>query len=342
MIVGFATQSGGSLMLPPSFWSRAAYLSRCAARLVLVLAFVAYAATKLAGTQFAAGGSDFDRPFADLSGIQLTFMYFGYSPLLSQFVAVGELAAAALLAFDRTARLGSAVLLPILTTVVVINFGHQFDQQTKVAAVVLYTLNLYLIAWDLPAWWQFFWTDREAANRPKFLGHPALAVARGVAVAGTFSGFLWFCSVVTDRPGESAVRGEWVVESVTFDGRATDDPTIGGGLRWVCFDPSGRMGLRTNRGTLTGRYETADGLTVRYDPEPFPPVYPGPVEEGSRGVSEADLKRVREADYPGHRWPVELAGKYRRDGDKLVFTAVPRGRSTTVTWVLTSYRRPRF
>jgi hypothetical protein len=309
---------------------------------VLVLAFAAYSATKLAGTQFVSSGGDFDKPFADLSGNQLTFMYFGYSTLLSTFVALGELAAAVLLAFDRTARLGSAVLLPVLTTIVIINFGHQFDLATKIASLVLLALNLYLIAWDFPAWRRFFWTDAGDATRPALLGHPVLGVAKGVTVAAAFGGFYWLCSTVADGFGGAPVRGEWIVEAVTLDGHPTDDPTAGAGLRWVCFDPYGRMSLRTNRGTLTGRYEVADRLTVRYDPEPFPPVYPGVAGEWDRGLSATDARRVLEHEHPNYRWPIELAGAYRREGDRLTFTATLRDRPATMTWRLVAYRRPRF
>ena len=94
-----------------------AYWSRLFARAVLVVAFAAYSAAKFADAQFITAGETLDKPVADLSGIQLTWVYFGHSPLYSGFVAVGQLVAAALLVFDRTARLGAVALHPITANI---------------------------------------------------------------------------------------------------------------------------------------------------------------------------------------------------------------------------------
>lgn len=45
-----------------------------------------------------------------------------------------------------------------------------------------------------------------------------------------------------------------------------------------------------------------------------------------------------QGDY--YKWPVELAGNYRKDGLKLIVTTL-RG-SERVEWVLAPYKRPKF
>ena len=102
------------------------------------------------------------------------------------------------------------------------------------------------------------------------------------------------------------------------------------------------MSVRTNRHTFLGRYaadSTGEGFTARYDPDPLPPVYPG--QSGSElGLSPKDEIRVMGEHHADFRWPVELAGAYRRDGAKLVIN-VRRG-ATNVEWVLIRYNRPKW
>jgi hypothetical protein len=330
-------------MSSSAFWSRAIYSSRVIARVVLVVAFSAYAAAKFAGAQFITSGGTLDVPVADLRGIDLTWVFFGHSPLYANLVAVGQLAAAGLLVFDRTARLGAAVLLPISANIVAVNFGYRIGLDTQIASSILLALNLYLLVLDLPAWRRFLWDETaDDPTRSKIMDRRAAGFVRGTAFAATVAGLFWlFASLMHSSGGFSPVSGEWLVESATIDGRRMADPRIGAGWRWICFDPHGRLSVRTNRCTFLGRYaadESGDGFTVRYDPEPLPPIYPG--QSLSDHMSPADQRRVLGEQSADFKWPVELAGTYRKDGGKLVMT-MQRG-AEKVEWVLAPYRRPRF
>jgi hypothetical protein len=325
------------------FWSRAAYWSRFIARVVLVVAFSIYATAKFAGAQFITSGGILDKPVADLSGINLTWVYFGYSPLYANFVAFGQLAAAALLAFDRTARLGAAVLLPITANIVMVNFGYRIGVDTEIVSSILLALNLYLLAWDLPAWKRFLWDETaDDPTRPKFMGRRAAGIVRGTAFAATIAGLFWLLtSQMNGSGGLSPVSGEWLVESATIDGRRIADPALGADWKWICFDPNGQLSVRTNRFSFLGRYSAdaaGDRFTIRYDPEPLPPIYPG--QSLSDHMSPAEERRAVGQDYPNFKWPVELAGTYRKDGGKLIVT-IRRG-AGKVEWVLAPYTRPKF
>lgn len=323
--------------------SRSAFWSRAIARAILVVAFTAYAAAKFAGVQFVTAGGLLDRPVADLSGIDLTWVYFGRSPLYANFVAVGQLVAAALLAFDRTARLGAAVLLPITANIVAVNFGFRIGTDTAIASSVLLALNLYLLAGDLPAWKRVFW-DETAADPTRPAGHPrhAAAVAKGVSVLALLAGaYALFVTQGAPDGGTPPVSGEWRVESASVNGLPTADPALGAGWRWVCFEPDGRVSVRTNRWTFLGRYDAAasgDGFVIRYDPEPIPPVYPG--EALPDRLSPAEQRRMLGPQLADFRWPVELTGTFRKDGGRLIVTA-GRG-AEKVEWVLAPYMRPKF
>lgn len=327
----------------PALRGRAGYWGRAFARCVLVIAFSSYAAAKFAGAQFVTSGGLLDKPVADLSGINLTWVYFGYSPLYATFVAVGQLVAAALLTFDRTARFGAAVLLPITANIVVVNFGFRIGTDTAIASSALLALNLYLLACDLPAWKRFLWDEtHDEPARPKWTAGRVIAVVKGVSFIALVAGLYWLF-VTQNAPvgGTPPVSGEWLVESATLDGQRTTDPALGAGWMWICFDPNGQASVRTNRWTFLGRY-TADtsgnGFTIRYDPEPLPPVYPG--HAMSNRMSPADQRRVLGEQLVGFKWPVELAGTYRKDGDKLIVT-VGRG-AERIEWVLVPLVRPKF
>ena len=317
--------------MPPR--SRLHAWGRAAARLALVVAFTAYAAAKFAGAQFVTAGGTLDKPVADLSGIELTWVYFGYSPLYSAFVAGGQLAAAALLAFDRTARLGAAALLPITANIVAVNFGYQIGTDTQVVSVVLLALNLFLLAGDLAAWKRVLWDETGGPTRP------VPVVAKGVLLVAGFAG-LWALFAGVQNAGRPPVGGEWLVESVAVDGRPAPDRTLGRGWRWVCFDDFGRLSVRTDRGTFEGRYTAgADGaFSVRYDPEPLPPVYPRQLLH--EHLSPEDELRVMGEHHADFRWPVEMPGTWHRDGGRLVVT-LSRG-PQAVEWVLTPYTRPKW
>jgi hypothetical protein len=326
-----------------SKWRRTDYWIRLPARLVLVVAFSVYATAKFAGAQFVVEGGTLDKPVADLSGLELTWVFFGYSPLYGNIVAAGQLVAAALLALDRTARLGAVVLLPMTVNIVAVNFGFGLD--TQVVSSVLLALNLYLLASDLPAWKKCFWDDTAAdPARPRLLGVPPAEIVQGAAFVAVACGLFWLFTGLMSGPagGLSPVSGEWLVESVTVDGQRATDPAFGAGWRWVCFDPFGRLSVRTNRHTFDGRYtadSTGDGLTVRYDPEPLPPIYPYQ-STADLGLSPAEAIRVGREGRADFQWPVEMAGTYRIEDDKLV--VITRHNGTAVEWVLTPYKRPKW
>jgi len=319
------------------------YWSRVFARAVLVVAFTGYAAAKFAGAQFVTSGGTLDKPVADLSGINLTWVYFGYSPLYANFVAVGQLVAAALLTFDRTARLGAAVLLPITVNIVVVNVGFRIGTDTTIVSLILLALNVYLLAWDLRVWKRVLWDETaDDPTRPTWTAWRAIGVLKGASVITLLAGLYWLF-VVQNAPagGAPIVSGEWRVESATLNGQRTTDATLGAGWRWICFEPDGHVSVRTNRWTFLGRY-TADtsgnGFAIRYDPEPLPPIYPG--EDLSDRLSPADQQRILGEQLAGFQWSVELAGTYRKDGNRLVVT-VGRG-ADKIEWVLSPYTRPKF
>jgi hypothetical protein len=223
-----------------------------------------------------------------------------------------------------------------------VNFGFRIGTDTAIASSMLLALNLYLLAWDLPAWKRFLWDETaDDPTRPKWMAWRATGALKGVSVVALVAGLYWlFATQNAPAGGIPPVSGEWLVESATLEGQRTTDPTFGAGWRWICFEPDGRISVRTNRWTFLGRY-TADAsgnITIRYDPEPLPPIYPS--QPISDRLSPTDQRRVIGEQLADFKWPVQLAGTYRKDSDKLVVTV--GGGAEKIEWVLVPYVRPKF
>jgi uncharacterized membrane protein YphA (DoxX/SURF4 family) len=330
--------------MPATVRHRAHDWGRVAARFVLAAAFVTYAAAKFTGAQFVLPGYLLDTPVADLSGMDLTWAFFAHSPLYSGSVAVGQLVAAALLTFDRTARLGAVVLVPITTNVALVNLGYDIGPDTLALSLVLLALNLYLLAGEFPALRRCFWDETAPdPTGPRPPGRRA-AVARAAVFAAAVLGIFGVFTIIMNGPagGQKAIAGDWTVESAAIDGGPAADPAAGADWLWVCFDPYGRFSVRTKRYTFQGKY-TVDPATgafsASYDPEPLPPVYPGRSLDDLK-LTPAEQTRVLGEQYDGFKWPVELTGSYHRDGRRLIVTAV--GRAGRTEWVLVPYERPKF
>jgi hypothetical protein len=317
------------------------YWSCGLARGVLVLAMLTYGTAKFAGAQFFASGGILDRPVADLSGIELTWVFFGHSWLYSCFVASGQLFAAALLMFGKTARLGAVCLLPITANIVVVNFGYRIGLDTQIVSSILLALNLYLLAWDLPTWKRVFWEDAVQVQRPPRLMNRRSCVALQAVIFFFTAGALFWFLARENAVGRSPIAGDWLIASAKVDGQRTTDPALGADWRWVSFDMFGRLSVRTNQFTLLGRYtadENEGKFTIRYALEPLAPIFPG--QSMTDYLSPEQVQRILDQNDPNYRWPVELTGTYRAENNRLVIT-LPRD-SGKVEWVLTPFERPRF
>lgn len=303
---------------------------------MLALAFVMYAAAKFTGAQFVIPGFLLDTPVADLGGMDLTWAFFAHSPLYSGFIAIGQLVAAALLTFDRTARLGAAVSLPITANVALVNVGYNIGADTLILSLVLLAFNLYLLAGEFRALKACFWDTTPAPTQRR-------GVVRAFIFVAVVAGMFWLFTTIMNGPagGQKAIKGDWLVESATIDGKPVSDPTLGGDWLWVSFDPYGHFSVRTKRWTLHGKYAVdpaTEEFSVRYDPQPLPPIYPGQSFDDHR-FTPAEIQRSLD-QMQEDKWPIHLAGRYRKDGRKLIVTML-RG-TDRLEWRLAPYKRPKF
>lgn len=98
--------------------------ARLGARFSLAYTYLVYAAAKVFGLQLSQSYYALDLPFGSLSGMELTWNYFGHSPGYRGFIAGGQIAGSLLLLSARAWWLGALVLVPIGANIAAINFAY--------------------------------------------------------------------------------------------------------------------------------------------------------------------------------------------------------------------------
>lgn len=81
-----------------------------------------------------------------LSGLQLTWSFFGYSKLYSTIIAVAQILAGSLLLFRRTTLLGTLFLLPILINITLIDYNYDIPAKDIITALLLMTIFLFSLS----------------------------------------------------------------------------------------------------------------------------------------------------------------------------------------------------
>jgi hypothetical protein len=230
------------------------YVLQVAVRYFLAYWFISYSIAKLAGTQFITLGALLDTPIRCLTGFELTWIYFGYSPLYSYVIALSQLAAAVMLLFARTRRIGAVLLLTIVGNIVLVNFGYHISTETKIMSVLFLVLTLYLILCDVRAYFQCFIV--EAGEKP---GQPAYFQARPwlgftlAIVAGL--GFLayetWHIqSLKQQYMATTKMEGDYYITDIMGE-----LPTELVGMKRISLEPGTRVALRTEKYLLHGSYQ---------------------------------------------------------------------------------------
>src|SRR5215469_16828349 len=80
-----------------------------------------YGLSKLLGRQFTLSPEMALRPVGSLSGYQLAWFYYSYSHVYAVILGLIQLAGGVLLLFRKTALLGAALMLPVMTNILMIN-----------------------------------------------------------------------------------------------------------------------------------------------------------------------------------------------------------------------------
>jgi len=134
-----------------------------------------YASAKLVGRQFHVPPEMALRPVGSLSGYWLAWFYYAYSHTYEVILGLVELAGGTLLLFRKTALLGAALMLPVMTNIVMINVFYVIGVGAMCTSTFIFVSMLAVLWHSRHALVGVFWTDQagEPVNAQRF--HRTLA-----------------------------------------------------------------------------------------------------------------------------------------------------------------------
>lgn len=150
-----------------------------------------YASSKLLGRQFSLPPEIALRPVGSLTGYQLAWFYYAHSHVYAVILGLIQLGGGALLLFRKSALLGAALMLPVMTNIVMINVFFHIAWGAMGTSAFIFASMLALLWHSRRALAGVFWIDQagEPASVRRF--HRTIA-ALVVLLVITLMGFgLW-------------------------------------------------------------------------------------------------------------------------------------------------------
>src|SRR5512136_2018897 len=125
-----------------------------------------YGSSKLLGRQFTLPPEVASRPVGSLTGYQLAWFYYSYSHVYAVILGLIQLAGATLLLFRKTALLGAALMLPVMTNILMINVFFSIALGALCTSAFIFASMLAVLWHHRRALVGVFWTDQtgEPAN----------------------------------------------------------------------------------------------------------------------------------------------------------------------------------
>jgi len=151
-----------------------------------------YGLSKLLGRQFTLPPEMALRPVGSLSGYQLAWFYYSYSHLYAVILGLIQLAGGALLLFRKTALLGAALMLPVMTNILMINVFFFIAWGALFTSAFILTSMLAVLWHDRHALLGVFWTHQagEPANVRRYYRITAALVVLLVVILLGFASWL--------------------------------------------------------------------------------------------------------------------------------------------------------
>jgi hypothetical protein len=119
-----------------------------------------YGSSKLLGRQFTLSPEIALRPIGSLSGYQLAWFYYSYSHTYAVILGLTQLAGGALLLFRKTALLGAALMLPVMTNILMINVFFHIAWGALCTSAFIFASMLAVLWRQRQALAGVFWIDQ--------------------------------------------------------------------------------------------------------------------------------------------------------------------------------------
>lgn len=105
-----------------------------------------YGSAKLMKGQFVFEGEMLERPVGELSGFELTWVFFGHSVYYAYIIGITQIIGAILLFPRKTRVFGALILIPILVNIVLVDIFYKIPHGATVNAI-FFLLCLLIILW---------------------------------------------------------------------------------------------------------------------------------------------------------------------------------------------------
>lgn len=146
-------------------------------RYISAFLLLMYASSKLLGRQFSVAPELALRPIGSLSGHDLAWYFYSYSHVYATLLGVIQLAGAALLLFRKTALLGAALLLPVMTNILMINLFFFIAWGATCTSTLIFAAMLAILWHDRRRLLGVFWTAQAGEPAELRRRHRMIAAA---------------------------------------------------------------------------------------------------------------------------------------------------------------------
>jgi len=137
------------------------YLLRLLCRYYIAYQMFSYAFAKILKSQFDLGLAwTIDENISNFNGFMLTWYYYGYSRTYGLIIAYTQIAAALLLLYRKTERLGTVLFLSFMVNILLVNYFYEIDG-AKSMSVRLTIMGLFLLFSDWKALKSYFFKSES-------------------------------------------------------------------------------------------------------------------------------------------------------------------------------------
>jgi hypothetical protein len=120
-----------------------------------------YGSSKLLGRQFSLPPEIALRPVGSLNGYQLAWFYYSHSHVYAVILGLIQLAGGALLLFRKSALLGAALTLPVITNILMINVFFHIAWGALCTSAFIFASMLAVLWRHRHALVSVFWTEQD-------------------------------------------------------------------------------------------------------------------------------------------------------------------------------------
>ena len=187
-----------------------------ALRFVVSSFIILYGFAKLNGAQFTILASELDKPMGQVSGFWLTWYYFGYSPIYGNFIGLVQIVGGVLLMFRRTTLLGSCLLLPVISNIILIDIFYRIDLSALLVALIMEFALVGILAFHRQELLEVFWSKQntlfpnQSSAKSRVFGKYAIR-ALMIAIPAVYT--YWIANYNNRLPTQ--IDGAWEVVSLS-------------------------------------------------------------------------------------------------------------------------------